>query len=88
MLFKMEPNWIHGNVNYDIFLPAEEEADSKGTDIRLDVKNASLNDIHLIYENSQFKQSGIVHVEELLLSGNFSMGKFNLKRIPTFCRLV
>jgi hypothetical protein len=68
-----------GNTNYNIFLPTEKKEDSEEMDIRLSVKNASLNDIHLIYENNQFKQSGIVHIEKLTLSGNFSTGKFDLR---------
>ncbi|NJN77847.1 MAG: hypothetical protein HC803_05550 [Saprospiraceae bacterium] len=45
----------------------------------MNIRNAKLSDIHLIYENRMVKQSGIVHLEELMLSGNFSTQKFNLK---------
>jgi hypothetical protein len=69
----------NGHENYDIFLPTEEEADSEEMNIKIDVKHAALENIYLIYENQQVKQSGIVYVEEVTLSGNFSTRKFDLK---------
>jgi hypothetical protein len=69
----------NGTANYDIFLPTEETDNSEETNIKIDVQEATLQDIYLIYENRQVKQSGIVHVEKLMLSGNFSTQQFDLE---------
>ena len=63
----------NGGFNYDIFLVSEEEASDveKSSDLKLGIKQANLDDIHLIYENKQLQQSGIVHLESLNLSGEF-----------------
>jgi hypothetical protein len=68
-----------GKENYDIFIPTEEIDDKEEKDIRIDLKNARLEAIHLNYKNQQVKQSGIVLVEDLTLSGNFSTRQFDLK---------
>lgn len=67
-----------GQANYDIFLETGN-TETTETDIKIDVQNAVLNDIHVIYENQQLAQSGILHVENLVLSGNFSTRQFNVK---------
>lgn len=72
-----------GQSNYDIFIETKEDTKSTETDIQIDVRNAELIDMHLIYENQQLIQSGIIHVENLSLSGNFSTRKFNLKSSAT-----
>ncbi len=70
----------NGGFNYDIFLVSEEEASDveKSSDLKLGIKQANLDDIHLIYENKQLQQSGIVHLESLNLSGEFSTNNFDL----------
>lgn len=69
----------NGKENYDIFIPTEEIDDKEETDIRIDLKNARLEAIHLNYKNQQVKQSGAVFVEGLTLSGNFSTRQFDLE---------
>lgn len=70
----------NGKFNYDIFLESEDDVtdSEKALDLKLGIEQANLDDIHLIYENKQLKQSGIVHLESLNLSGEFSTNNFDL----------
>ncbi len=70
----------NGNYNYDIFIASEQESNDskKANDLKLGIEQANFDDIHLIYENKQLKQSGIVHLESLNLSGEFSSNNFDL----------
>lgn len=68
----------NGQVNYDVFI-ASEESSSSETEVQIDLKNATLRNVYAIYEDKQFQQSGILHIESLNLSGAFSTEQFELK---------
>lgn len=68
----------NGKSNYDVFITSAESSD-KETDVKIDLRNATLRNIYAIYEDKQFQQSGILRIEKVNLSGAFSTQQFDLK---------
>ncbi len=67
-----------GKVNYDVWI-ASEESSGDEREVQIDLQDATLLNIYAIYEDKQFQQSGILHIESLKLSGAFSAQEFELK---------
>lgn len=68
----------NGKTNYDVFIAFDESSD-KETEVQIDLQNATLRNMYAIYEDKQFQQSGILHIESLKLSGAFSNQQFDLE---------
>lgn len=66
-----------GRANYDVFLESEEA--SGGSDTDIDLEQARLEDIELIYRDMGTRQEVAALVEEATFSGNFSSDQFALK---------
>ncbi len=68
----------NGKANYDITPESEASADS-GSSTAINLQNATLKDIELIYQDAQEAQQIRLQVEEANFSGQFSSERFRLK---------
>lgn len=64
-----------GRSNYDIM---KSEGSEEGGDMAISLKEATLKNIELIYEDKRTEQEAVIILEDAIFSGEFSSDKFEL----------
>ncbi len=68
-----------GRTNYDIVKSSTEPTTDDGDGTAIDLKQATLKNIEVIYEDASAKQSVLMNVENATFAGQFSAKKFSLE---------